>query len=125
MKKLPVGLKFESLSDVNQAVRKAREVSRREAKEALPWVVSRGTWLCTSNAGEHCGPHDESEAPVWNGTLRSILEVVADVKANHPEVDEVYIAGGYDGAENLVALQAGDSESWISNWAVSVWKRTR
>jgi hypothetical protein len=105
-------------------VKAARGAARAEAKDSFPWIRSRGTWLCTAGPSGQCGPRPEAEACWWNGRVAEIREVVATVVAKHPDVDKVYLAGGFDGADTFEDLYRHDNyEPWVSAWDVTVWTR--
>lgn len=102
----------------------ARAEAHAEARGAYPWVRSRGTYLCTSDASGQCDPAPEAECPDWDGTLRDIRELVAKVSLFYPQVEKVYISGGFDGAFTFKELyETSDYEPWASAWDVTVWTR--
>jgi hypothetical protein len=105
-------------------VKEARGEARTEAKASNPWIRSRGTWLCTAGPTGQCGPRPEAEALYWNGRVAEIRELVTTVLATHPEVDKIYVAGGFDGADTFDDLYTHDNyEPWVSAWDVTVWTR--
>lgn len=105
-------------------VRAARRDAYREAKGSMPWVRSRGTFLCTAGPGnDQAEPNPEADCPEWDGTMREIRDLIAKVEDRYPDVDLIYIAGGFDGGETLRDLTDGNYEPWLSNWQVHVWRR--
>lgn len=118
--------RFENLRDLKDAVEDAREGAVREAEDCAPCAFSRGTFLATADLrGDQCSPSPEADCPGWRGTWKEIVELVNDVQANHPHVGEVYISGGYDGAESPRDYRDDIYEPWVSSWLVSVWKRDK
>lgn len=104
------------------AVRAAREEARREGLAGSTYVKSRGTFLATSNKSGQCQPCPEAEALPWDGTKRELDTVVA--KVANLDVDEVYVAGGFDGGENFRDLMTSeDYDPWVSEWSVVYWSR--
>jgi len=114
---------------LKNAVLDARRAADREARDTAreigtPFVRSRGTFLCTAAFnGDQIGPYAGAEAIVWDGTLSEIEHLIDDVKAKHPLVAEVYIAGGFDAAERLSDYEDSNYEPWVSTWKVTAWKR--
>lgn len=114
-----------TLRDLKDAIAVERERAIKEARADFPCIKSRGTFIATCKAnGDQCSPCPEAEAYEWSGTIKELNALVARVQADHPEVGEVYVAGGYDGAENLRdLLECGDYAPWVSAWHVTFWKR--
>lgn len=110
---------------VQDARHTAEVQARAEAREVgSAFVRSRGTFLCTANdRGDQCAPAPEAEAQEWDGTKAEIEHLVDDVQVRHPEVVEIYVAGGFDSAERLTDFNNGDYEPWVSSWHVTVWRR--
>lgn len=118
--------RFENLNDLKDAVEDARKDAVREAQDCAACAFSRGTFLATADlCGDQCSPFPEADCPTWRGTWKEIAELVNDIQANHPHVGEVYISGGYDGAESPRDYRDGVYEPWVSSWLVSVWKRNK
>jgi hypothetical protein len=113
------------LADVKARVADDRQfaltMARRES--GCRYTPSRGTFIATSNAQGQCSPHPEAEAIEWRGTAKEIDEVIAKVLADYPECTEVYIAGGYDGADSVLDYQNGEYEPWVAAWSTTVWTR--
>lgn len=110
-----------NLTEVNKAVvearREAYEVAKRNGNRC---VFSRGTFLATSNGGQ-CQPCAEADCPTWEGTLKEIDALIDLVIEKYPNVREVYIGGGFDGADSPQAYRDGDYEPWASAWDTTVW----
>lgn len=104
------------------AVKESRGAAHREARQYWPFVSGRdGALLCTSSKTSQCEPNIAAECPRWDGRRASIERLVADVLANYPQVDEVYIEGAYDGADQLGDTR--DYEPRVTEWCVPVWRR--
>jgi hypothetical protein len=86
---------------------------------------SRGTWLCTADAGGQCGPLPAAECHFWRGTWHEIRAAIADVKANHPGVTHLYVSGGYDHADSVRDYHDGNYTPWTGTWDVLVWSRAK
>ena len=114
-----------NLTAIRKAVAIARDEAVKEARASSRCIQSRGTWLATGNAKDgQCRPFPEAECPEWGGTLREIIALVDRVLADYPQCEEVYLAGGYDGAETVAELiHQGEYEPWVSSWHVPVWTR--
>lgn len=116
----------ENFSDLKSQIRLAREPAYAEAAAQYKWFRSRGMFLCTATESrEQCNPAPEASAPFWNGTWKSVKSLVELVEKQDTNVGEIYIAGGYDGADshqNLWIYQ--NYEPSISSWSVLVWKRS-
>lgn len=116
---------FDGIKPLKAAVTAARERAEEEARRGAPCVFARAMNLATAkHDGEQCRPRVEADCPGWDRTWREVVATVADVEANHPHVAQVYISGGYDGANSPHARWVdGDYEPWESSWDVTVWER--
>ena len=113
-----------SLRTTRIAVEEARREAFKDAKAQNRWVRSRGTFLCTADSDGQCEPSPEAEAFEWDGTLRAIHEMVNDVLAKYPDVEKIYISGGYDGADTFEDLYRFDNyEPWVAAWDITVWTK--
>jgi hypothetical protein len=113
-----------TLPELKVKIGEARWTAIKEARAAARCNRSRGTFLATAdNRGDQCAPFPEAEAHDWDGTLRQINECISAAKT-FPAVQEVYICGGYDGADSVRAFTMDeDYEPWVSAWKVTVWTR--
>jgi len=115
-----------NLKQIKDEVAEAREAAIKEAQEVCGrrgYLKSRGTFIATAGNGCQCGPYPAAEALAWTGTLKEIEKLAARVMANHPDVEEITITGGYDWAESLRAYLDSEYDPWVSAWEVVVWKR--
>jgi hypothetical protein len=113
------------LRDIQDLVNQARQQAKKEAEFGRRGCsFSRGTFLSTASKGFQCYPRPSAECPTWNGTLKEIKELIAEVTTKYPEVDEITIGGGYDWAESVLAFRGDDDyEPWASAWEVTVWSK--
>jgi len=112
-----------TLTELKHEIEAQRSMAKREADQNWRCVRSRGTFLATKDRQGQCSPCPEAEAIQWRGTAKEIVSLIRHVRENYPGMGiEVYIAGGYDGAENMVEMFDGVYEPWVSSWEVSVWK---
>jgi hypothetical protein len=120
---------FTSIKDLKAAITAAREQAEDQARQqwTFPCFFARGMNLATSDhQGGQCSPRVAAECPVWRRTWKEVTKLVADVEANHPHVMEVYIEGGYDGADSIHARWVdGDYQPWVGSWFVTIWERAR
>ena len=117
---------FKTRKQLDGMVKAVRDEAMAEAeKTGLPLIRSRGTWLCTANEEqEQCPPLPESEENVWDRTVQQIDQLIFRVEQDYPDVNCIYIAGGYNGATSPYAYhEHGDYEPLISQWFVEIWKR--
>jgi len=116
---------FNSITAIKDAVAEARAEAIKDAR-GYPCVYSRGTFLATIDPDGQCAPAPEAECPVWKGSMREINELVDEVLKDYPKVTEIYIAGGYDGADSPIAYREwGDYDPWVSAWSVTIWERSQ
>lgn len=117
---------YTSIKDLRAAITTAREEAETQAKRHWHCVFARAMNLATAgHGGSPCRPREEADCPGFSRTWKEVAAVVADVEANHPHVREVYVSGGYDGAESPHARWVdGDYEPWESSWQVVIWERT-
>ena len=121
-------MKIKTLKEIKELISDARHEAKTEARRGYRFkcLFSRGTHLCTASNGDQCSPQPEAEAYEWKGNLGQIKTLIADVEANYPEVDEVYIAGGYDGADSPHEYyKESYYDSWVGEWSVTVWTREK
>lgn len=116
---------FPSFEDLKAAVRKERGWAALNAQRGsrLPFFRSRGTWLTTAGKAGQCAPLPAAECPDWRGTKREVENLIALVLSAYPEVTQITIEGGYDGAERLTDFSDGLYEPWVGAWEVLVWER--
>lgn len=108
--------------DVMTAVRIEQAKAEKEARgEGYRFVRSRGRHFCSIGVGGVCPPFEPGEDIRWNGTLRSVKDVVAEVLAKYPRITEISINGGFDGSDDF---GFEDYSPWIACWNVVVWRRT-
>lgn len=112
-----------NLTDIKAQIAAERNRAVKEARRCSKFWKSRGTFLATTGRGGQCNPFPEADCPYWDGTLKSIYETIALVEAEYPEVEEIYISGGYDGADSLYDYRMMCYEPWVSSWDVSIWTR--
>lgn len=114
-----------NLKELRRAIDLARHQAIRSGNSAAPYIKSRGTWLATSSKDGQCAPAPESDCNWWKGTLKEIRELVAYVQERYPDVETVYVTGGYDGYASFFRSMedSSDYEPWVSQWEVDVWKK--
>ena len=106
------------------AVVKARKEAKEEAQASsdFKFQFSRGAHLCTLDEKGQCSPNPQAEACEWSCTLKEIYKLLE--KQERYEFTEIYIAGGWDSAESMIAYKEGDYNPWDSEWIVAVWTKT-
>lgn len=116
---------FTNIQDLKAAITKARQEAEEEAKMCATCIFPRGMNLSTAGqGGSQCPPREEANCPGWKRTWKEVAEVVADVEANYPHVRQVYISGGYDGADSIRSRWVDDNyDPWVSSWGVTIWER--
>jgi hypothetical protein len=117
--------KFNTYAELERAVIQERQHAMREGYRDNKCAFSRGTFLCTSNdRNGQVRPYPEAECITWNESMKQIRSLVEEVLRDYPEVDEIYIGGGFDGANSPRDYhEYGEYEPWVSNWQVTVWRR--
>lgn len=120
-----MALKYLNINQVKEAVSKERYTSIREYGRPNGVLFSRGTWLCTSNKKDgQCAPRYEAACPDFGGTWTEIVKLIQEVKDQYPDVDEIYISGGYDEAKSQRDYyEYGDYEPWVVTWSVTIWTK--
>ena len=114
------------LKAVHRVVSKERRTAERDATAYNKFVQSRGTWLCTGDKVGQCRPRAEAECPTWGGTLTEIKKLVAQVQTAYPDVERIYIAGGYDGFETFRDMMEHDLYTpWVAEWNVTLWTKDK
>ena len=111
-----------SLNELRQQIAEARETCLAETSH-IPYVRSRGVFLCTADAHGQCAPNPEAECPPWRGTRHEIETLIDNVLLRYPAVLRIAVSGGYDGAESLRNYVDGYYAPWVARWSVPVWER--
>ena len=115
---------FTTRKQLDGMVKAVRDEAVAEAKKSgYPVIWSRGTWLCSADKDGQSDPCPEAEENVWDRTVAQIDSLIYRIEQDYPNIETIYLAGGYDGAASPVALRNGDYEPWISNWTLDVWSR--
>ena len=110
-----------SLRHLKDAVAAARADSLADAKAAGAWVRSRGTFLGTTVNGAQGGPHPSADCHEWDGSKGELDRLIAELKATHPEVEELWLVGGHDAADTKQDLFDHDNyEPWAGSGEVLV-----
>lgn len=117
-----------SLSKVKGAVRTAYYAAYRTARRSgVRSIHSRGRYLATiggeGDQRDQCDPYPGAEAIEWRGTLKELLAAVHIISNGYPNVKELWIEGGFDGAENPREFMDGLYDPWVGTWEVLVWTR--
>ena len=117
---------FATFAALKEAVTCARDTAAVEARRCAPFVWSRGTWFITAGTGNQgrVRPCDESGGHYWRGTKQEITKLISEVLLSYPEVQEIVLQGGYDGGQQMSDRDDGNYEPWVSEWEVTLWKRT-
>ncbi len=115
-----------TFGDLQQAIKSARDVARREAEEECGkgFVQSRGVWMVT--CGEKAGLVAPNAENVYSGkapTAADFNALIADIEANYPAVDYISFEGGFDFAERMDGFRDGAYDAWVSDWSVEAWRR--
>lgn len=112
------------------AINHARDYAVEEARRDYRFVRSRGTYLATSDGQGQCRPHEAADCHDWRGSQREINEAIAECLKDYPEVQSIYIAGGYDGGgyneeDTFKDFLKGDTDyqPWASSFEVTAWTR--
>jgi hypothetical protein len=113
------------LNDLKDSITDARHAALKDARAewTFRYIRSRGMFLSTIGKNGQCQPKPSAECPTWHGTLREITDLVSLVETTYPEVTEILIEGGYDGADSLRAYLDDDYQPWVAAWSVTVWRR--
>ena len=59
----------------------------------------------------------------WEGTKSDLLSVIETNLKLHPEIDEIYVSGGYDAADSVSDYAHGLYEPQVHMWDVLVWSK--
>lgn len=114
---------FTTAKQLNEAIRDARAQALTQAQADCGRGVfqSRGSYIY--GRGEKLGePQGAAETHAFTNWT-SLQAHIADVAANHPDVTEITIEGGYNYAASPRAMQDFDYDPWASEWALTVWTR--
>lgn len=107
--------------DLKQAVRDARSDAERDAQKHYRTGVlrSRGAWVIVTTKGEGLVTDGTLE---FTGTQKQLDELLR-YYAGRPDVEGIYIEGGFNWAESVRAFADCDYEPWVTEWTVTVWTR--
>lgn len=122
----PTGTQFKTFGEINEAVRAARAEAEREARECC----GRGTYQsrgCAFRATNAKGDvvRGEAESWMWSGTGKAMLDAIFEARHDLQRlgVVELEIGGGFNYAATPRDMADCNYDPWVSDWAVSVWKR--
>lgn len=102
-------------TNVKDTITQARIVAKKEAKKETPTVRSRGAWLiATDDKNERL-----NESETWFVTDKASITMF--VEKFRDRAKEIYIEGGFDGANSLKDFNDGDYQPWTSAWSFKLW----
>ena len=111
--------RFQKIKD---AVAEARNEAYYGGKQSVGKGIilqSRGSSLIANDKGGSIWQEGEW---AWDGTKKDLEAAIAKAKAD-PKAIELYISGGYDGAESPYDFREGNYCPWVSEWCVLLWAR--
>lgn len=119
-----MNIEIKKLDAIKTEIHNARFVAKNEGNCHAQQIFSRGTFLSTCDSSGSSEPQPQADCVEWKGTLKEIKALIAEVEAGHPDVTEIWVGGGYDGAENSYEYyQEGLCDPWVSSWDVLVWAK--
>lgn len=100
-----------SLSEIKAAIAEARDQAKEIARGFYSHVRSRG-----ANIGIYDNDSNEKLDEIEFKALRDIMKAI---KAT-PDLKDLVIDGGFDGADSLKDLNEGCVEVWLSEWSLEL-----
>ena len=94
------------LYELKAMVREAREVAENEARQHYTTVQSRGIELKYSGDCE----------PIYLNRLT--MKALNEFIANSPKGSDIWVQGGFDGADSPRDMMESNYETWVSEWAL-------
>lgn len=120
---LALGATFDSWGDAEYQMRVDSQRSQKDARREwkFPCWRSRGKRLIALDAK---GERLEDPYENWRPGLGSFERMLARFHARHgDQLHEVIVDGGWDGAENVLDMNAGEYEPWAGSWSVTLWRK--
>ena len=113
---------------LNEAVQAAYDAEYRAVfHNQVPVIRSRGRWVNTMGGEgsviDQCSPCPGAEAQDFRGTRKQLENLVEDIEDRHPHVKELWVEGGFDGADSLRDMLEDLYDPWVGSWEVLVWTR--
>lgn len=107
---------FNTLAELSEAVVLIRDTANIRSQHGA--IRSRGIDILFMSKGERL---DGDDYYGWGGTRSELMDAVTSEIKSNPRVDEVWISGGYDGADSLFAMNNGDYEPNVHVWDILLW----
>lgn len=105
---------FKNLKELKDAISEERQKVLRGLRFDYRTVQSRGLYVSWLESG--------SEHTEWKGTLKDLNATIAWVEKECPEAEEIWISGGYNGADSPQDFQDCVYDPWVASFDVLVWK---
>ena len=103
---------YNTMKELNE---KIKEVRKFECYSGV--IRRRETEIIFMADGERDGETN------WEGTKSDLLSVITTNLKLHPEIDEIYVSGGYDASDSVDDYDHGAYEPQCHMWDVLVWKK--
>lgn len=114
---------MKNISEIKAEIAKLKGAAAKEAKLFYPVIKSRGVWLSTTDKDGQCDPSPGAEAQAWKGTVGELSETIELIKFKYPNVEALWLEGGYDGANSEEEFDTDNYTPWASNWELKIWSR--
>ena len=104
---------------LNELARESLDEALSEAKRDIGRGIfkSRGKWVVvTSKVGE---PKISNGQLEWKGTQKQLNELL-NVYGDDASVEAIYIEGGVDYGESILAFSEGWYDPYVAEWSVNV-----
>jgi hypothetical protein len=119
-------LAFTSAKELREAVSEARSIAKVEAERSCGrgFLSSRGAWfIATRDNGAESNATDGTIE--FKGTQKQLDDEIARLRLDCPDINDIYIEGGFNFAETMADLRDHVYEPWVSEWSVLAWSRDR
>ena len=111
---------IKSAKELNVLAKDSLDNAIRESKKQIGKGIyrSRGKWVVVTrkDGGDPIIGNGELE---WKGTQKQLNSLINEY-GNNPLVENIYIDGGVDYGESVVAFSDGWYEPWVGEWGVGI-----
>lgn len=122
-KLLPNGAKFSNIADIKAACSGYYNDALKFAKREIGGGCyrSRGRYIKAFRDGNIVA--GECDSWPWDGTLKSLVSAIDDVRFGEAKADTLIIEGGIDYAATPADWADCNYDPWVAEWNVVVWTK--
>ncbi|MDS1821182.1 hypothetical protein QX249_10960 [Vibrio parahaemolyticus] len=114
---------YSKLKSLKSVISDARNEALNEMTAHYPCTRSRGTYLTASVDNETVISMSD-EWVLRNLTKKELIENIKDALKRYPNINNISIEGGFDGADSVRDMNEDLYDPWITDWVVTLWDKS-